>query len=321
MAHSIDIEATAVALNQTLTTRDQEIQQQLRVGLEFEKDTPLLPSDKIYMAPNVTISNTLQPYQSAFTPNNTETWDSVENTLQLGKVDMEFDIDELEEFWDTLLGEFFQLDRSPDMYDYAMYIMNNVVNPKLMEEMNTASWAGERVDPTPGTPGAPNETWDGYKKKIADAVTAGQLTPIATGALVATTMEEQVRDFCAGLPAAYRFKPGTIYMSATRAIEYAEDYAASHPRAIDIVQDPDNPVYRVDNYNKVIKPCHAMEGSDRMFFSPDSTRNMLVGFKRGESPYPRFRLQVFERKLKVLSEVSRFYGFRYWGHLFVNDQA
>ena len=325
MAHAFSIDGTAVALNQVMVTRAQEIQQTMRVGLEFEREFPFVPTEHTYMAPNVAISNLLQPYQPAFTSNNTETWDSVENTLEHGKSDIEFDALQLEEAWDTLLSNYFELDKSPDMWDYANYVLKQVVMPKLMEEINEASWAGERVDPTPGTPGTYLESWDGYKKKIADAVTAGSLTPIATGALVAGTMEEQVRTFCAGLPDAYRFKPGKIYMSSTRAIQYAEDYLSNHNHTNEVRENPDRPVYRVDFYNKVVVPVMAMEGSDRMFFSPDSANNIIVGnrIRNGvvQSPYPNFRFQVFDRKLKCLAEMSRFYGFKYWGHLFVNDQA
>lgn len=321
MAHNISIEATAAALNQFVAQADQQIHQKMRVGLEFESELSFVNTEHTFTAHNIEMSNLLQPYQSQFTPNNTETWDAVENTLQHGKVDIEITAAQLEEFYDTMRANWFQLDRSPDTYDYASLIINNFVIPKFNEELNDASFNGERVDPTPGSAGAFLESFDGYKKKIADAITAGYLTPVTTGALVDTTMEEQVREFCAGLPAAYRHKPGRIYMSATRAIEYSENYQANHPRSADVVSDRDTPVYRVDNYNKVIVPRHNMEGSDRFILEMDTTNNMIIGNRTGQSLYPRFRFQVFDRTLKVLSEISRFYGFRYWSHLFVNDQA
>jgi len=325
MAHTFSIDGTAVALNQVLVTKERDIQQQLRVGLEFEREFTFQPTEHTYCAPNVVLGNTLQPYQAAFTSNNSETWDSVENTLEHGKADILFDAIQLEEAWDTLLANFFELDKSPDMWDYANYVIQNVVMPKLNEEINKASWSGVRVDPTPGTPGTYLEAWNGYAKVIADAITASSLTPIATGALVAGTMESQVRTFCAGLPEAYRFRPGKIYMSATRALQYAENYRTNHSYTSEVRDDADRPIYRVDFYNKHIVPILAMEGSDRMFFSPDTADNIIIGnrIKNGvvQSPYPRFRFQVFDRQLKCLAEMSRFYGFRYWGHLFVNDQA
>lgn len=320
MSHNISLEAAAVALNQVVVQKDRELQQKMRVGLEFEADLPFVQAEHTYMATNAEISNLLQPYQSQFTPNNTETWDSVENTLEHGKVDMEFDIAQLEELYDTMLANYFELDKSPDLYDYAQLILNELVQPKLMEEINDASYNGVRANPTPGTAGNPRDSWNGYKKIITDAVAAGSITPIATGALQEATMEEQVREFCAGLPEAYRFRPGIIYMSATRALQYAEDYRANHPRQVDIVNNSDTPYYRVDNYQKVIKPMHCMAGSDRIIWCPETSRNMIIGNRIGQSPYPRYRFQVFDRTLKVLSEMSRFYGFRYWGHLFVNDQ-
>jgi hypothetical protein len=326
MPHQITLEETSEVLNQRIAEMDPMIHQKLRTGLEFEADLPVVLAENTYIAKNAEITKLLQPYQPGFTPHNSETWDAVENRLEHAKVDLLFDAAELEELYDSLLANWFELDKEPTEWMYADAVINQLIVPKLMEEINSASWAGVRVNPTPGTPGDPEESWNGFAKVIADGITAGSTTPIITGALEENTMEEIVREFCAALPAPYRMAPGTIYMSTTRAIQYAEQYRTNHSYLNEIRADGDRPLYRVDFYNKVIKPMDCMEGSDRIVFNLGNTQNMIIGNRRYrdgrvQSMYPRMRFQVFDRQLKALGEISRFYGFKYWGHVFVNDQV
>jgi len=66
---------------------------------------------------------------------------------------------------------------------------------------------------------------------------------------------------------------------------------------------------------------NAMEGSQRIIFCPDVTKNMIWGTRRGYSTYPQIRWEARQRTLEGMAEFYRFYGFEYWNHLFVNDQA
>lgn len=321
MAHSITIESAAEGLNQYAVLYESRIEQDMKQGLEFENRLPFVACDRTYSVPNIQVADVLQPYQSAFTPNNTETFDAVENTLQHGKIDLEFDAAQLEEFYDAWAVNWFQLDRSPTEWSYPRYVIENHILPQFVEDLNLASWSGERVSPTPSVAGAASEAFDGYHKKIKDAITAGSLTPITTGALVESTIVTQLRDFVQDIPIPYRMKPGTIFMSTTNAEHYAHQYRITYPHTTIIKDDPNRPYMRVDHLNKVIVPVDAMEGSDRIVCHIDQTNNMIVGTRRGQSVYPRLRFEPFERKLKVMGEFSRFFGFKFWGHLFVNDQT
>lgn len=321
MAHSVTIEATATALNQYCTAFAPKINQNLKQDLEFERFLPFVTCERTWVEPNITVGNILQPYQSAFTPNNTESFDAVENTLEHGKADLEFTADQLEKFYDAWACNWFELGKNPTEWNYPRYIIENHILPQLIEDMNLASWAGERVNPTPGTAGTYLQTWDGFKKKIADAITAGKLTPVTSGAIVAADIVEQIRDWVRDLPVPYRYAPGTIFMSITNQQYYADAYSIKHPRASQIVENPDMPYLNVDHMRKKIVGLNCMEGSDRWIFFPEVTQNMIIGTRTGQPVYPQLRFEPFERKLKVMSEVSRFYGFRFWDHLFVNDQA
>lgn len=321
MAHNITVSSAVTALNQYCTQFAPQIAQLLKQELEFERMLPFVPCENTYVSPSVTISHPLQPYQAAFTPNNTESFSAVENRLEHGKVDLEFDQLQLEEFYDKWACNWFELGKSMLDNSYARYILETHIRPQLVEDMNLASWAGVRVNPTPGTAGTYLQSWNGFKKKIEDADTAGDLTPIATGAPTSGAMVDFVRDFCYGLPITYRYKAGKIYMSATNAARYSEDYMEKYPRAVEVTTNPNAPVVRVDHFNKMVVGINAMEGSDRIFYSPDVTNNIIIGTRKNQPVYPVFRFQEIDRKLKVLSECSRFYGFEFYGHLFINDQA
>lgn len=321
MAHAITIGTTGNALGQFCVRYGNQINQTLRQGLEFESDLDMVSADYAYQGQDVDVTDILQPYQKAFTPNNSETFDGVLNTLQIGKVDLSFDWEQLIKFYDKWRCNWFEAGRDPNEHSYPRYIMESVIMPKVMDELNAASWAGEYAAPTPGTAGAFLTTFDGFGTKITAAIANSDLTPIATGVLDASTMVAQVRDMCKALPIRYRYVPGVIEMSKTNAQMYADDYQAKYPSRQVTEVDHDKQYLRVDHMNKVIIGRTAMEGSNRIIIRFPSLPSMIIGSRSGLPTMPQFRVQVFERELKVLSEFYRFYGFETYKHMFVNDQV
>jgi hypothetical protein len=322
MAHNISIEATANALLLHMVQFGPKINQNLKQTLEFERDLSFVACENTWAEPNVVVTSPLQPYQSAFTPNNTETFDVVENQLQHGKIDLEFTHEQLKEFYEAWKCNWFQLGRNPLEWSYPRYIIDMHFMPEFFQDLNLASWNGVRVEPTPGTAGTATQSFDGFAKKITDAEADGLIVPAAMGTVpVDSTIIEYVRDWIRMLPIAYRNKPGKIRMSTTNASYYAEAYQRTYQFNSQISNNADTPYLKVDHFNKVIVPMDCMEGSNRMIFYPDTTDNMVIGTRINENVYPELRFEPFERKLKVMGEFSRFFGFRHWGHQFVTDQV
>jgi hypothetical protein len=319
---AITIAATAASLNQFHSTFNNDIIQTMRQGLEFESrpDIQAVPAEHTYSAPNVSLSDLVQAYQWQFTPNNSETFDSVENVLQPIKVDILYTAEQLEKFYDKWQTNWFELGKNPLEWTFPRYMWEMVILPKVIEEINLNSWKGEYSAPTPGSAGNSINSVDGYAKKIADAITAGNLTPLATGPLLANTMVDQVEGFCDAIPTPYRDQPGFIYMSKTNAKKYFRDYRGLFGFGAGVGTNQ-NEDLRVDMTNKNVVGIAAMEGSDRIFFSPATTGNIIYGTKRGMPLLPVIRWEPHERTIKGFAEFYRFYGFEYWGHLFVNDQA
>lgn len=319
----VTVTGTTAGLNQFAVQKAPLIQQTLRQGLEFENMLTPRACDHTYSAPNATPTELLQAYQSGWTPKGTVNLDAVENTLGRIKIDIELDADDLEVFYETYMVEWAEIGLDPMEWSFPRYIYENVYLPKIMEEMNTNSWSGSYVAPTTGVAGLSINSVDGFATKIADAVTAGDLTEYPTGAFVSTTMVAQLEAWCDALPIPYRNKPGNIYMSPTNATAFYRDHRAKFGTGNGVYGN-ENSELRVEATGKVIVPINAMEGSDRIMFSPDSTRNIIWGTRAGAKYPTYFNLRWMQqdvRLLKATAEIYRFYGFEFWDHLFVNDQA
>lgn len=324
---NITITSSQTALNQFTNKFSSIIHQSLKQGLEWETMLPYEPMDYAYTGQEMEGDSVLQPWQVAFTPNNNESWDGITNILQVGKIDLRFDEDQLNKFFSRFNNEWFQAGNGndPTMWDYAKWVINNHVLYQAQEDLNKSAWIGEYAAPTPGTAGAMSTTFNGWKKGVATLVAANEIVPITTGALLSGSMVDQVRDFCAQLPVNYRYKPGKLFMSKTNAQKYSDNYKAMYPhRDINVkVETAHDLVLKVDDYNKVIVGMTSMEGSDRIMccFNDPKLRSLIIGNRLGYSAMPVFRFEPEDRKLKCFAEVYRVFGFETVKHFFCNEQV
>jgi len=201
---TINLDANADTLNRYAVAYNPTIQQKMRQGLEFENILSPRACDNTYSSPNVAVSEVVQSYQWQFTPKGNPTFNAVENKLQKIKIDIQLTADDLEKFWNSWKVEWHEIGKNPLEWTFARYIYEMVMLPKAIEEMNSNSYNGVYAAPTAGTAGASNTSVDGFAKKIADAVTATDLVPIATGAFVANTMVNQIETWCDAIPQPYR---------------------------------------------------------------------------------------------------------------------
>jgi len=318
---AVTIAGTAASLNRHAVLYNKDIQQVLRQGLEFEKVLTPRACDNTYSAPNASMSDLIQAYQWEFTPKGDVTFDAVENKLQKIKIDIIWTADDLEAFWDSWMVEWHEIGKDEKQWTFHKYLYQEVMLPKILEELNHNSYNGTYLAPTPGTAGLSINSVDGYGKKIADAITASDLTPYPTGALVAGTMVNQVESWCDSFPVLYRDKPGDIYMSPTHAKAYWRNYRANFGTGNSNMGNENNAL-KIDATNKRIVPIAAMEGKDRLIFNPSATKNMIWGTRRRFPTYPVIRWKDTDiRVIKGTAEFYRFYGVNYWENLLVNDQV
>lgn len=318
---TISIDEAGNALGQYCVQYSGRIHQTLKQALEFEQMFPFVSCDHSYQGQDIEVNNLLQPYQKSFTPNNNEAFGGILNILSIGKVDLSFDWDEMQKFWDKWKCNWFEASKPELEWSYPRYIMDTVIMPQIIEDINKASWAGVKTAPVVGTAGTYLQAWDGYKKSIEDQITAGTIVPLATGAFTDATIIDQIRDFCKALPLLYRYRQGIILMSKTNAQMYADAYQTKY-RTREVNEKMQDQMYlRVDHFDKRIRGLNSMEGSNRIILFFPGMDSLIVGTRRGHSNYPNFRFDPQKRQVDALSEMYRFYGFETVKHLFVNDQA
>lgn len=315
----LTIAGTADALNAQARVYSGDITQKLRQNIILENIMTPVKCDYSYVDTNVNHSDIIQAFQCQFTPKGDAVLDAVENKLQAMKIDIQFTCDQLEDLRDTYFARYVEDGKAYKDYKFPQYIYDEVVIPKLYEELELSiSYKGVRVAPTIGTPGATSAAADGLGKKIADAITASILVPITTGALVAATVVDQIELFCDSLPLPYRDMPGLILASPTIVKMYLRAYRGEFGTGNGVLGN-ENRIAEIDYTNKKLVAVPAMEGSGRILFT--TKNNLIVGSKTGTPFYPAIRWQEHDRVLKGLAEFDRFYGVRYWGNVFVNDQA
>jgi len=320
MAHSITIENTNAALNQFAVQFAPEIKQVFRQGLEFESGLiPFVTADHTYTASNITPSSVIQPYQAAFTPKNSETWDAVSNVLRPIKIDLSYNEAQLEKFFDKWRLDWFEAGKDPREWSYPRYLLEQVIAPKYREELNLLAWDGEYAAPTPGTPGDYLEACDGFRVQIENAITAGSLTPVNSGTYTSSDIRSQLEAWLLSMPEVVRNMGGVVLMSATHAREYYYDFRSEFAAAT-WQQLQQNGGMQVDGFGVKIVGLSAMEGSDRWIFLPGSMQNMIIGTRRGYPTYPQFVFDFDLYNLYVKAAFYRFFGFEHWVNLYVNDQ-
>jgi hypothetical protein len=322
MAHTINIESTQEALNQHLVTFAPDVKQVFRVGLEFETlpQIGMVSADEVYTAENASVSDLIQPYQPQFTPNNTEDWDGVSNTLRPIKMDLSFTEAQLLKFFDKWRNTWFEAGKDPLEWSYPRFLIDNVIAPKYREELNLLAWDGEYAAPTPGTAGDVLEACDGYRINIENAITAGTLVPVPSGSFTSSDIREKLEAWLTAMPDAVRGMGGVVLMSDTNARKYYYDFRSEFNAATwSSLQQ--NGGLMVDGYPVKIIGVKAMEGSNRWVFLPDGQQNMIVGTRRGYPTYPQFILDKDLYTLNMKAVIYRFFGFEYYSNLFVNDQA
>lgn len=321
MAHNVTIDSTVKGLNDFVKKFGPQIHQKMKQGLELETEVPWVDCAHTYTGQDIEVGSVLQAYQPQFTPNNVESFDGIDNTLRPIKVDLLYTAEQLEKFFDKWRPNWFEPDPEKIRTGYAAYVMNNHLLPQIMEDLNLASWKGKFVAPVAGTPGAVLESVDGHQESIKNQINSGRLVPLAgAGALVSSTMVEQVREFCKEIPEPYRYKKAKILMSKTRVQEYADNYQELYPHRDIVTKTPDRLYVNVDHYNKTLVGITAMEGSDRMICVFDNMSSMINGTRSGRARYFNWRFEKRDRTIKVFAEIYRFYGFETCLHTYVNDQ-
>ena len=324
---TITIDAAAELLNYHNHTFKNEIRTQILEGLELENNilSPAMSEGDTYTCERATAGEILQPYQGAYTAKGSIT--HTESNIRVRAIKSDFDFTELdlEKWWTRYLASRFEAGKDPLTWTFPRFIVERVIVPKMYSEMNNNAWNGIYAAPTPGTPGASIDSIDGFKKVIADKVTAGTINVLASGSFTASTIRENVEAFIDLLPDHITEKGGKILMSSANRRKYTRDYRdefGAKAREVALTNNSKESVF-VDSCDIELVGVRSMGSSSRFVFVPnEEMSNMVYVSRMGYAMLPEFIFKSSNpRTLHMSSTIYRGYGFEDSLNIWVNNQV
>lgn len=323
---TITIDSLAEHLNDHSRFFSKDIMTKSRLGLEMEKLLPQRSSEgEYYVVENAEATEILQPYQGGFTPKGEVTHSEQSIRVRPVKLDMRFTEVQLAKWWNSWMISRFDPEKDPMEWTFPRYIVEKELIPKFNDDLNTVAWTGEYAAPTPGTAGDAVDSVDGFKKVIADAITAGSIPAgnvITTTAITSSNARDKVELFLDSIPEVITAKGGRILMSPTLRRHYFRDYRGEFTQQAGPYSTDNSPrKILVDDYNVMLESVATMSGSGRMIFLPNGRDNMVWVSRAGAPVYPQFIFKAQSRVLEMYATIYRGYGFEYPQELYVNEQV
>ena len=320
-----NIAATAVHLLNEVQSElfSTEILQQIRTGLEFENEFMGVGVESEWTVPYSEITELGQAYQPIPVFKGGTSFNAETNKLFDGMINYRVTEIELQAFYRKWKSTWHTPNARPDMWEFAIYIWQQMLIPKMQEEMNRASFFGDRITTiTSGTATTSLQQYNGLRKKIiaAKARAVDPIVPVTIGLLAVNGSDryDKVKIFCDGLPEEVRELPGTIYMSYANKRFYTEARRATYNAATVLTQGQ---AVTVDDYEeKTIKSMRFMTGSDMFIFVPDMYKNRIIYLYRdSEGQFPEGYWESQDKVAKLYMNNWRDYGFEYFKALYVSE--
>jgi len=318
----ITLDSLATMLNTHSRVFASELQTKTRLGLELE---PMLKqrqaAGEYYVVENAEASEVLQPFQGTFTPKGSLTHSEQKIRIRPIKMDLRFTEVDLEKWWNSWMIDRFDPEKDPINWTFPRFITEKEILPKFNDDLNNVGWNGIYAAPTPGTAGDAVDAVDGFKKVIADLVTAGTINVFASGSITSSNIRDKVEEFLDSIPDHITKKGGKIMMSPKHRRWYFRDYRAEFTSQVGpYPQEGGMKKVEVDDYNVFLESVASMTGSDRWIFLPNGRDNMVWVSRVGAPVYPNMIFKTNSRVLEMYATIYRGYGFEYPQEVWLNNQ-
>lgn len=262
------------------------------------------------------ISEVTQAFQCDWTPKGSASIYPMINKVHPWKIDVEFDcLEDLERSWAG-----WAVEEGKDYKDQTIfrYVLELIIK-KALEEREMYAGIGVRTSPTTGIAGAAINAWDGFLTVIADLITAGVLSPIVTGPIVAAGAFSQIEDFVRALPIQYQRQGGSILSAISVAQDVMVDFRNQFPTQIMPGSGVSMPKFLDTNVG--LKGLLSMAGSQRLLYTPKD--NFLYMYDIvNEVSTNLFKVSDAQpRKIQIYTEGKLGFGFKNYEKIFVNDQV
>lgn len=319
---NISFDSLIPGLKQYAVSMSPNINKLINENLEWEETSRFRPCDFAHVERNMSIDDALQPYQADIRATKGSTvFSGVETHLQDGMILNKFEQKDLDQFVDTQMFQYRELGKNVTEQMLFGMIMNELIIPKVKENLNTVAFKGVRVEPTAGQAAPMLTTFTGYNKRFTDAITGHYVTPFATGTITPSNIVDAVILGCESIPSWLRYKKGKVKMSKTNVQRFINKQIADNRYTYTPGQDQ-LPYMQVPGYNKTLMGLDSMEGSNRIIIELDEFPAMNIPTRRNLSILPTLRVHQFDMfTMHVYAPMTRAFGLTYHEVLFVNDQA
>lgn len=321
---SKDTSALSEALNTYVVDMAEEWHEPIMREMRFEQELDTVRCEEVYSEPAVEVAGVIQRYQGKFTPTGTIAVRSRQNWLENFKTDLEITEDQIEFFAKTQFPAWHP-SKSDSVEDngFVQKFLNQFYFNQWKREMALVATKGVQVAVTSGTAGTVLGSINGFQKVLGDAITAGNVSKLAIGAVSNTNIVAKVNEALLSLPEDLQGEKIRIFMPQTWSIWYSQNYKATHQYSAPVVEDPTGRKLLVDDFDAQIIPIRDMSGISEMWIdvAVNGKTNMIVGKHRSRPDMPSLVTVPTIRGLQVKANWHRFYGLRRFEYTYVTRTA
>jgi hypothetical protein len=226
----------------------------------------IITKDTLYRVTLADIGDVLQAFQEAFTHKGDWSFEPNDIPLYNVKADNMFLPDKIKNSWFGFWEDLEKPERHK--WNIVRWFLEVLKMPKLHENMETCSFYGEYVAPTPGTAGTVLGAFTGIRKVQDDYVASGRITPIISGAPSTDplTFCNQIEAWVKLIPEKYRYRPMKLVMSKELRDRYAQGRMEKYQKGV--IDNP-NPVYTIFGSSIVVVGVASMAGSNGWWCTPE----------------------------------------------------
>jgi hypothetical protein len=275
--------------------------------------TPVNTDDTLWRAAKTIFTRVVQPFQKAFTPLAGVTFVPVAIEQFKMKVDAQEYPDELEASWLGFLdGEDIDRKAWPFVKWYCeVYLIPQI---KLDIELHEI-FGGSYVAPTNGVAGPAGSSMNGLKKTINGHISAGRITPIATGALSEdpATLVDQIEEFVDGIHKDYWNIPMMLGCSEEVERRFLRGQERKYGKntgggALD---------KQVNKTNITLQGLTSHRGTEKIWCTPKAN---AIQLRKRIQNQTKIQVESVDRLLKFFTDFSMGIGFIIPEIVFTNDR-
>jgi hypothetical protein len=275
--------------------------------------TPIPTNDTIIRMAETEVEEVIQPYQDDFTPKGGLTVKPFQLILQQLKVDQKFNPNKLMNSW---LGFLTSNSTDRTTWPFIKWFIEIYLVKKIQEDLEMSIiYTGEYAAPVAGTAGAASTSMDGIRKVLNDAITAGDITTIATGAFAADEADfvTQIEEFIDGIDEKYWHLGLELNMSHANVKKYRRGMRKKYNIHYEAVED----LSTVTDTNVKVLGRFSHKASDKIWMTPKE--NAILGLKGAENQ-GTFEIEKVDRSVKIYTDFWMGVGFIQPSLVFTNDQ-